>query len=411
MDRAKDRAMADAPLTPIEVGLTAAIVAVEAEEPRILVAGDPKSDTRAGLPFGPFDPLSHRTFEIGLRSWVAAQTGINVGYVEQLYTFGDRGRHARPGDVGSHMISVGYLALTRISETAAPAAAGASFEPWYRFFPWEDWRDRKPAILDQTIVPLLEQWAKSGKAEPTRPLARRERLRHCFGVGGSPWDEEKVLDRYELLYEAGLVEEARRDGRDTPRAKIPPLGEPMRFDHRRILATAIARLRAKLKYRPVVFELMPDQFTLTELQRTVEAISGRHLHKQNFRRLVESAALVEPTGETSTATGGPRNSTSVARWCRSGPRPDCGWADGPRRSELSGYLSRPSLRSLWAARPRASTGRLGCLELSAGVRAHGFLRLHRASATGVSDHRDRRAGQDNQRERPAARPGSPPREA
>ena len=115
-----------------------------------------------------------------------------------------------------------------------------------------------------------------------------------------------MLDRYELLYEAGLVEEARRDGREThvPRGKIPPLGEAMRFDHRRILATAIARLRAKLKYRPVVFELMPDEFTLTELQRTVEAISGRHLHKQNFRRLVDTAALVEPTGETSTATGG-----------------------------------------------------------------------------------------------------------
>jgi hypothetical protein len=77
----------------------------------------------------------------------------------------------------------------------------------------------------------------------------------------------------------------------------------MRFDHRRILATAIARLRAKLKYRPVVFELMPSHFTLTELQRTVEAISGRHLHKQNFRRLVENAALVEPTGDMS-ATGG-----------------------------------------------------------------------------------------------------------
>jgi hypothetical protein len=299
--------MAEAHLTPIEVGLTAAIVAVEADEPRILVAADPKSDTRAGLPFGPFDPLSHRTFEIGLREWVAAQTALNVGYVEQLYTFGDRGRHARPGDTGAHMISVGYLALTRMSDNAAALrAAGASFEPWYRFFPWEDWRDGRPGILDQTIVPLLEQWAKTGKAEPDRPLGRRERLRHCFAAGGSPWDEEKVLDRYELLYEAGLIEEARRDGRSgsVPRSKLPPLGEPMRFDHRRILATAIARLRAKLKYRPVVFELMPDEFTLTELQRTVEAISGRHLHKQNFRRLVETAALVEPTGETSTATGG-----------------------------------------------------------------------------------------------------------
>jgi hypothetical protein len=299
--------MADAHLTPIEVGLTAAIVAVEADEPRILVAADPGSDTRAGLPFGPFDPLAHRTFEIGLRAWVAAQTAITVGYVEQLYTFGDRGRHARRGDTGPHMISVGYLALTRMADNAAALrAAGAGFEPWYRFFPWEDWRAGRPAILNQTILPLLEQWARGGRAEPARPLGRRERLRHCFGAGGSPWDEEKVLDRYELLYEAGLTVEARRDGREAhpSRTNVPPLGEPMRFDHRRILATAIARLRAKLKYRPVVFELMPDEFTLTELQRTVEAISGRHLHKQNFRRLVETAALVEPTGDTSTTTGG-----------------------------------------------------------------------------------------------------------
>src|SRR4029434_11311987 len=81
------------------------------------------------------------------------------------------------------------------------------------------------------------------------------------------------------------------------RSPFPVLGEPMRFDHRRILATAIARLRAKLKYRPVVFELMSREFTLTELQRTVEAISGRHLHQHNVRRLVENGALVEPTGD------------------------------------------------------------------------------------------------------------------
>jgi hypothetical protein len=294
--------------TPIEIGLTAAIVAVETDEPLVLVAGDSGTgdETRAGLPFGPFDPLAHRTFEIGLRAWVEAQTAITVGYVEQLYTFGDRGRHAGPADAGPHMISVGYLALTRVSgKAAALRGAGAAFEPWYRFFPWEDWRDGAPINLG-TIMPLLEHWAKIGRDDPTRPLSRRDRLRFGFGVGGAPWDEEKVLDRYELLYEAGLVEEARRDGRDVgpSKGKLPPLGEAMRFDHRRILATAIARLRAKLKYRPVVFELMPAEFTLTDLQRTVEAISGRHLHKQNFRRLVEAAALVEPTGDSSTATGG-----------------------------------------------------------------------------------------------------------
>src|SRR5262247_4356382 len=301
--------MAEATLTPIEIGLNTAIVTVAEDEPAILVAGDPaRGETRAGLPFGPFDPLAHRTFEIGLRSWVAAQTGLRVGYVEQLYTFGDRGRHARPGDTGPHVVSVGYLALTRLPENAAVLqAAGARFEPWYRFFPWEDWRRERPPLLDAKMLPLLEEWARTSKREQTgQMLAPRERLRLCFGVAGSPWDEEKVLDRYELLYEAGLIEEARRDGRAAALARriFPRLGEPMRFDHRRILATAIARLRAKLKYRPVIFELMAPEFTLTELQRTVEAISGRHLHKQNFRRLVETAALVEPTGDMLTATGG-----------------------------------------------------------------------------------------------------------
>ncbi|MFN3349503.1 NUDIX hydrolase [Pseudorhodoplanes sp.] len=283
--------------TPIEIGLTTAIVAVTNDEPQVLVAGEAgRQDLPAGLPSGAFDPLSHRTFEIGLREWVTAQTALEIGYVEQLYTFGDRGRHARVGDTGPHMVSVGYLALTRVPDNVEGLrAAGASFQPWYRFFPWEDWRNGRPAILDEAIIPALTRWARTGSG-------RTERLRLCFGHGGTAWDEEKTLERYELLYSAGLIEEAQRDGRV---AEVQGrLGESMRFDHRRILATAIARLRGKLKYRPVVFELMPAEFTLTELQRTVEAISGRHLHKQNFRRLVEGTELVEPTGEMSTATGG-----------------------------------------------------------------------------------------------------------
>jgi hypothetical protein len=291
----------------IEIGLTAAIVSVDGDEPLILVASGGKGEPRAGLPSGPFDPLEHHTFEIGLRAWVKAQTALSVGYVEQLYTFGDRGRAARLGDK-AHGVSIGYLALTRMPENlSALQSAGAGFEPWYRFFPWEDWRGGRPAIIDDVIVPALAEWvARKPSGEPPRPLVRKERLQLNFGLGGSPWDEEKTLDRYELLYEAGLVEEALRDGREAARArgKLPALGESMRYDHRRIFATAIARLRAKLKYRPVVFELMAGEFTLTELQRTVEAISGRHLHKQNFRRLVETAALVESTGEMSTATGG-----------------------------------------------------------------------------------------------------------
>jgi hypothetical protein len=228
-----------------------------------------------------------------------------LGYVEQLYTFGDRGRHAQAGDRDPHIVSVGYLALTRIAGEPG-SASGAGFQPWYSFFPWEDWRSERPDILDTAIIPRLKEWAAAEPRGAPRGLTRRERIRLLFGLDGAAFDEENVLERYETLYEAGLVAEARRDGRPAAQAvkNSPQLGEPLRHDHRRILATAMGRLRAKMKYRPVIFELMPKSFTLTALQRNVEAISGRHLHKQNFRRLVEAAAVVEPTGETSHTTGG-----------------------------------------------------------------------------------------------------------
>ena len=267
------------------------------------VQGEP----RAGLPSGPFDPLTHRTFEIGLRAWVETQTGLRLGYVEQLYTFGDRGRHVGQ-DSRPHVVSVGYLALSRMPDNVASLrTSAAGFEPWYRFLSVGGLARRTAGNPRLHHPAVAEGMGRRQAATGIRSHARpQERLRLCFGIGGSPWDEEKVLDRYELLYEAGLVEEAKRDGREAALARdpFPALGEAMRFDHRRILATAIARLRAKLKYRPVIFELMPAEFTLTELQLTVEAISGRHLHKQNFRRLVETGALVEPTGEMSTSTGG-----------------------------------------------------------------------------------------------------------
>jgi hypothetical protein len=292
--------------TQVELGLNAAIVGVREQQPQILVvrpgtAGSGEWDT---LPFGPFSPRAHRTLEIGLRAWVKRQTGLDLGYVEQLYTFGDRGRHAEPSDMASHSLSVGYLALTRGSEEEL---LGSHWSPWYAYFPWEDWRHGKPAILVREIEPRLKAWAERTPLpdEPIRPLRRAERLKVGFGIGAG-FDEEKVLERYELLYEAGLVTEAARDGRASASqwADLPELGRPMAFDHRRILATAMGRLRGKLKYRPVVFELLPSEFTLLELQKTVEAISGTLLHKQNFRRLVEQGGLVEPTGNVSTETGG-----------------------------------------------------------------------------------------------------------
>jgi len=283
----------------VAIGLSAAIVSVVEERPSVLIVHNPQSGEDA-LPFGPFDPLLHRTLESGLRTWVGEQTYLDLGYAEQLYTFGDRGRHElKPGE-GPRVVSVGYLALTRqCGELKAPATL---WRDWYRYFPWEDWRTERPAVIAEAITPALAAFAKSAPDARTAE-ARRDRARLCFGTHGLAWDEEKVLERYELLYEAGLVQESVRDGRANA-ARILPLGTGMIFDHRRILATAIARLRGKMKYRPVVFELMPTSFTLLELQRTVEAISGIRLHKQNFRRLVEGQGLVEGTGKFSTQARG-----------------------------------------------------------------------------------------------------------
>jgi hypothetical protein len=232
--------------------------------------------------------------ESGLRKWVGEQTKFDLGYTEQLYTFGDKGRHLSAAS-GGRVVSVGYLALTR----QVREAPKTQWRGWYHYFPWEDWRDTKPAMIDSVILPALKKFAKDAPDSETAEM-RRERVNTCFGES---WDEERVLERYELLYEAGLVEEFYRDSGQTNK-KAAMLGTPMLFDHRRILATAIARLRGKLKYRPLVFELMAPAFTLLELQRAMEALAGRRLHKQNFRRLVAEQGLVEGTGKFSTPARG-----------------------------------------------------------------------------------------------------------
>ncbi|MCM2268590.1 MAG: hypothetical protein NDJ75_00635 [Thermoanaerobaculia bacterium] len=298
-------------MRPVEIDLTAVIAAVTAEAPRVLVARRDGSD-EAWLPSGPLDAASDRTLELAVRHWVREQTGVELGYVEQLYTFGNRYRDPRERRGGPRVVSITYLALVR--EAPVGADATAAWRGWYDYLPWEDWRSGRPAMLDATIVPALERWARGG---PARAAAarRRERAEIGFGLRGAPWDPERVLDRYELLYEAGLVAEAWRAGggrgettaEEAVSANEDPgvrLGDPLALDHRRILASALGRLRGKLRYRPVVFELLPPAFTLLALQRCVEALAGQRLHKQNFRRLVEGAGLVEGTGRVSHATGG-----------------------------------------------------------------------------------------------------------
>lgn len=295
----------------VVIGLAAVIFAVDGQRPFVLIRRD-RTDGPAALPFGPFDPVGDRTFELALRAFVFAQTGFEPGYVEQLYTFGDRGREAPRAHLGddqaARVVSVGYLGLS-LAETDAP---GGGWSSWYRHFPWEDHRAGRAPVIDGVISARLRAWASEAEGQGRRE-ARWDRVRLAFGLEGAEWNDERVLDRYELLYEADLAPEAAQDRLRAQGAAPPPLesgaaidglGEPMASDHRRILATAIQRLRAKIKYRPVIFELMPETFTLSSLQTTAEAIMGLNLHKQNFRRALSASKLVEGTGKMETATGG-----------------------------------------------------------------------------------------------------------
>ena len=275
------------PTQALHAELVAVLVAVSQGAPRVLT-------TQCGqaLPAGPFQ-MVHRSLQAGLRAWVESQTQHSLGYVEQLYTFADRER-----EEAAHVLSISYLGLTCEPEQSPQGAT--SWQDWYSFFPWEDWRQGAPAVLQGCILPHLQAWVDEAQNQALRHT-RQARVAINFGINGQAWNEELVLQRYELLFEAGLIEEAARRGLPM-RGQVP--GKAMAHDHRRILATGMARLRAKIKYRPVVFELMPPEFTLLQLQQTVEALAGRGLHKQNFRRLIEQQALVEETGQMTAGSAG-----------------------------------------------------------------------------------------------------------
>ena len=147
--RARDRGAS------LSIRLSAVIVAATVDEPRVLTVRIGHEPVEA-LPSGPLE-VEHRTLEVGLRAWVERQTGQKLGYVEQLYTFGDRDRIETGEGRPSRALTVAYLALVR--EARPGGAVEAVWQNWYRHFPWEDWRDGKPAAL----APLEERLAALGR--------------------------------------------------------------------------------------------------------------------------------------------------------------------------------------------------------------------------------------------------------
>jgi hypothetical protein len=299
--------------------VVAVLVAITDHTARVLTVDQGKL-----LPNGPLMPL-HRSLQAGVRQWVEEQTQQPLGYLEQLYTFVDTNRRNIDGHALVYVSYLGLVQETQMQELQSEAL----WRDWYDYFPWENHLDGMPSIITDFIVPVLLEWANTAE-DLIVQQRRRQRIGLCWGLseaflaGGEltdtelvgehahesrEWIAEHVLLRYEMLYEGGLIPEA-PNYPPTYQAVVLPddwsqrIGVPMYYDHRRVIATAIARLRAKIEYRPLIFGLMPDVFTLSQLQQSVEALSGVRLHKQNFRRLLDSQNLVMETGESSSAQRG-----------------------------------------------------------------------------------------------------------
>ena len=180
------------------------------------------------------------------------ETGVESGYLEQLYTFSDVGRDPR-----TWVMSCAHMALVDSRELQIQAGDDANDARWFRL-----------------SCTLLEE---SKKNTPHTLDLRR---------------------RYELTLTAegaslsAVVEE--RSGRHSTEFAIVE-NDGLAFDHAKIIACAVHRLRGKLEYTDLALNLMPEKFTLTELQQVYEVILGKPLLKAAFRRKVKD--LVRETGE------------------------------------------------------------------------------------------------------------------
>jgi hypothetical protein len=310
------------------VGLAVNVAAGELRALLIERAGEPFAG-HAAWPGGFVQQRADRAGVDAVRREFTEEVGPRViRYLETLDTYDDTGRDPRQfaGEIdsgtgrwierGARIVSKAFLILLDETEIAlapesAKEAVRAAWVNVYALLPWEDLREERGRRLARQLPVRLRQWA--ALAPPSEAAERAQRIRRAWGRSLAAWNEELANERYALLLEAGLVEEAWRDRwgqlrADAPRALLAP-GAALAFDHRRMLADAVARVRSKLRYVPgVLAALAGREVTLPGLQRTVESAAGRRLHASNFRRVVtESHGLLRPIGRQAAGGGsGPR---------------------------------------------------------------------------------------------------------
>jgi 8-oxo-dGTP diphosphatase len=173
--------------------------------------------------------------------------------------------------------------------------------------------DLQVLLIRRALEPFAGRWALPGgfvqMTETLEEAARRELLEetgmtrvyleqlYTFGdADRDPRDRVITVAYYALTKQVEHQVDAGTDASSAawyPVAELPPLA----FDHKRIVAVALERLRGKVRWAPIGFELLPPKFTLSELQQMYEVILGAALDKRNFRKKIHSMGLLEETEE------------------------------------------------------------------------------------------------------------------
>jgi 8-oxo-dGTP diphosphatase len=179
-----------------------------------------------------------------------------------------------------------------------------------------DERDLQVMLVQRELAPFAGDWALPGgfvRVEETLDAAAARELREETGLGNifleqlftfgavdrDPRERVVTVAYFALVNLAGHAVAASTDARSAAWFAIND-APPLAFDHQQILDVALERVRAKVRYQPLGFELLPENFTLRQLQHLYEIILDRPLDKRNFRKKVLSMGIIKETSEIET---------------------------------------------------------------------------------------------------------------
>jgi len=178
-----------------------------------------------------------------------------------------------------------------------------------------DYGDLKILLIKRGLEPFIGQWALPGgfvrKGESPDRAVRRE-LAEETGIAqevfleqlytfGEPDRDPRgwvlTIAHFALVKLSDFTIKAATDAKDVQWFRVSDLPQ-LAFDHAKIISMALQRLKGKVRYQPVGFELLPPQFSLTELQHLYEALLEQKLDKRNFRKKILSLGILRETGKT-----------------------------------------------------------------------------------------------------------------